>query len=34
MASPDFPPSKLDRTRERLRLYEQGKPYREVKEKK
>jgi tetratricopeptide (TPR) repeat protein len=34
MASPDFPQSKLDRARERLMLYEQGKPYREVKGKK
>jgi tetratricopeptide (TPR) repeat protein len=34
MASPDFPPSKLDRARERLKLYEQGKPYREDKGKK
>ena len=34
MASPDFPPSKLDRARDRLKLYEQGKPYREVKGKK
>jgi tetratricopeptide (TPR) repeat protein len=31
VASPDFPPAKLDRARERLKLYEQGKPYREVK---
>lgn len=34
VASPDFPKSKMDRARERLKLYEEGKPYREVKEKK
>jgi tetratricopeptide (TPR) repeat protein len=30
MASPDFPKDKLERTRHRLVLYEQEKPYREV----
>jgi tetratricopeptide (TPR) repeat protein len=34
IASPDFPPDKMERARERLRLYEQGKPYREIREKK
>jgi tetratricopeptide (TPR) repeat protein len=30
MLSRDFPQEKMDRGRERLKLYEQGKPYREV----
>jgi tetratricopeptide (TPR) repeat protein len=34
MASPDFPKDKLERARQRLKLYEQRKPYREVIEKK
>jgi tetratricopeptide (TPR) repeat protein len=34
MASEDFPQAKMDRARERLRLYEQEKPYREAKAKK
>ncbi len=29
MASPAFPADRMERARERLRLYEQGKPYRE-----
>jgi tetratricopeptide (TPR) repeat protein len=34
MASDDFPREKMDRARKRLKLYEEGKPYREVKAKK
>lgn len=33
MASADFPPTKLDRARERLKFYEQEEPYRDVKDK-
>lgn len=33
-ASPDFPASKQARATARLKLYEQGKPYREVRERK
>jgi tetratricopeptide (TPR) repeat protein len=29
MAAPDFPADKMERARQRLKLYEQGKPYRE-----
>jgi len=30
MASPEFPAAKMDRARQRLELYEEGQPYREV----
>jgi len=30
MALPDFPAAKMDRARQRLELYEDGMPYREV----